>query len=45
MVKEILDADDVSGMSASKMRPALSEGNFNLFKSGVPGDDKQAKFV
>lgn len=39
------DADDVSGMSASKMRQAASEGNFNLFKNGVPGDDKQAKFL
>ena len=39
------DADDVSGMSASKMRQAASEGNFDLFKNGVPGDDKQAKFL
>lgn len=39
------DADDVSGMSASKMRQAASEGNFELFKNGVPGDDKQAKFL
>jgi len=30
------DADDVSGMSASKMRAAAAEGNLNAFKLGVP---------
>ena len=30
------DADDVSGMSASKMRAAAAEGNFKLFMNGVP---------
>ena len=30
------DAEDVSGMSASKMRAAASAGDFNSFKKGVP---------
>jgi len=30
------DADGVSGMSASKMRAAVSEGNYDVFKMGVP---------
>ena len=30
------DADDVSGMSASKMRAAAAEGNFDSFKKGLP---------
>ena len=30
------DSDDVSGMSASKMRAAASKGNFNQFKKGLP---------
>ena len=36
------DADDVSGMSASKMRVAAAEGNLNAFAQGVP-DKKLAK--
>ena len=30
------DADDVSGMSASKMRVAAASGKFDQFKSGLP---------
>ena len=30
------DADDVSGMSASKMRNLASEGDFETFKKGLP---------
>ena len=30
------DADDVSGMSASKMRAAAEKGDFDSFKNGVP---------
>jgi len=30
------DADDVTGMSASKMRKLAAEGDFNAFKKGVP---------
>jgi len=30
------DADDVSGMSASKMRAAAADGDFNSFKKGLP---------
>lgn len=30
------DAEDVSGMSASKMRAAASNGDFKSFKSGLP---------
>ena len=30
------DADDVSGMSASKMRAAAIEGDFDSFKKGLP---------
>ena len=30
------DADDVSGMSASKMRSLATSGNFDSFKSGLP---------
>ena len=30
------DSDGVSGMSASKMRAAVSEGNYDVFKMGVP---------
>jgi len=30
------DADDVSGMSASKMRAAAAAGKFDQFKSGLP---------
>ena len=35
------DSDDVSGMSASKMRLAASENDFESFKTGVP-DQKHA---
>jgi predicted kinase len=35
------DSDDVSGMSASKMRFAASENDFESFKTGVP-DQKHA---
>ena len=30
------DADDVSGMSASKLRSHAAEGDFNAFSRGVP---------
>jgi hypothetical protein len=30
------DSDDVSGMSASKIRAAAAEGNLDLFKKGIP---------
>ena len=30
------DADDVSGMSASKLRVAISVGDYDLFKKGTP---------
>ena len=30
------DSDGVSGMSASKMRAAVAEGNYDVFKMGVP---------
>lgn len=30
------DADDVTGMSASKMRSLAAEGNFDSFKKGLP---------
>ena len=30
------DSDGVSGMSASKMRSAVAEGNYDVFKMGVP---------
>jgi len=32
------DADDVTGMSASKMRMLASEGDFDNFKAGTPSD-------
>ena len=35
------DSDDVSGMSASKMRLAATENDFESFKTGVP-DQKHA---
>lgn len=40
------DADDVSGMSASKMRAAATEGDFQSFASGLPKSfgDKLAVF-
>ena len=35
------DADDVSGMSASKMRPFAEKGDFESFKDGVPSTGKR----
>jgi len=39
------DADDVSGMSASKLRKAAAEGDFATFRKGVPStlDDETTK--
>jgi RimK family alpha-L-glutamate ligase len=39
------DATDVTGMSASKMRQAASEGDFETFKKGVPSkaNDRTAR--
>jgi len=41
------DAEDVSGMSASKMRKAAAENDFATFRTGVPDnlDDKTAKQI
>ena len=39
------DATDTSGMSASKLRAAAAEGNFDLFKSGIPGNERVAKKI
>jgi nicotinic acid mononucleotide adenylyltransferase len=40
------DADDVSGMSASKLRAAAAAGDFELFKKGLPTKiQKDAKTV
>ena len=41
------DAEDVSGMSASKMRKAAAEEDFEMFRSGMPDniDDKTAKQI
>lgn len=43
------DADDVSGMSASKMRAAAAEGDFETFKKGIPSAmslaDKESLFA
>ena len=36
------DAEGVSGMSASKMRAAAADGNFDLFKTGVPSTFKDS---
>lgn len=36
------DSDGVSGMSASKMRAAAKENNFELFKKGLPKNFKEA---
>ena len=42
------DAEGVEGMSASKMRKAVVDGNFKAFKSGTPknikDDDVQSIF-
>lgn len=37
------DAEDVSGMSASKMRAAASDNNFELFAKGLPSGFKEAQ--
>ena len=34
--ERVPDADGADGMSASKMRAAVQEGNYDLFKMGVP---------
>lgn len=41
------DSDDVSGMSASKMRKAAVEDDFDIFRTGIPDniDDKTAKQI
>lgn len=41
------DSEGVSGMSASKMRKAAAEGDFETFRSGIPDniDDKTAKTI
>jgi len=41
------DSDDVSGMSASKMRKAAAEEDFATFRTGIPDnlDDKTAKQI
>jgi hypothetical protein len=36
------DSDDVSGMSASKMRTAASQGDFDSFSKGLPSKFKDA---
>ena len=37
------DADDVTGMSASKMRKAAAEGNFSQFTQGLPRNVSNAE--
>jgi hypothetical protein len=37
------DAEDVSGMSASKMRAAAGDNNFELFAKGLPNGFKEAQ--
>jgi hypothetical protein len=37
------DADDVSGMSASKMRAAAKDNNFELFSKGLPSSFREAQ--
>lgn len=37
------DADDVSGMSASKMRAAAEDNNFELFSKGLPSGFREAQ--
>tara|TARA_R100001460_G_scaffold31370_2_gene61798 strand:+ start:784 stop:2085 length:1302 start_codon:yes stop_codon:yes gene_type:complete len=41
------DATDVSGMSASKLRKAAAENDFESFRKGIPDniDDKDAKVI
>ena len=36
------DAEGIEGMSASKMRAAAAEGNFNAFKLGIPSHVSEA---
>ena len=37
------DSEDVSGMSASKMRAAAKDNNFELFAKGLPSEFKEAQ--
>jgi len=37
------DGEGVEGMSASKVRELARTGNFNVFSSGIPGNDVQLK--
>ena len=39
------DADGAEGMSASKMKAAAVDNNFDTFKSGVAGDEKLAQMM
>ena len=39
------DAEGAEGMSASKMKAAAAENNFETFKSGVAGDEKLAQMM
>ena len=39
------DAEGASGMSASKLRAAAAEGDFDLFNSGIPGNESIAKKI
>ena len=39
------DAEGAQGMSASKMKAAAAENNFETFKSGVAGDEKLAQMM
>jgi len=39
------DADDVSGMSASKMRAAATDNNFSEFSKGLPSGFKDGKVL
>ena len=39
------DAEGAEGMSASKLKAAAAEGDFETFKTGVAGDEKLAKMM
>ena len=39
------DAEGAEGMSASKMKAAAAEGDFETFKQGVAGDEKLAQMM
>ena len=39
------DADGAEGMSASKLKTAAADGNFETFKTGVAGDEKLAQMM